>query len=54
MLNVDLHSHSTISDGLLRPAEVAARASANGVQVWALTDHDEISGIAEAREAAAA
>jgi hypothetical protein len=54
MLNVDLHSHSTISDGLLRPAEVAARASANGVQVWALTDHDEVSGIAEAREAAAA
>ncbi len=54
MLNADLHSHSTVSDGLLRPAEVAARASANGVQVWALTDHDEVSGIAEAREAAAA
>lgn len=54
MLNADLHSHSTVSDGLLRPAEVAARASANGVQVWALTDHDEISGVAEAREAATA
>ncbi|HEV2612762.1 MAG TPA: 3',5'-nucleoside bisphosphate phosphatase [Noviherbaspirillum sp.] len=54
MLNADLHSHSTVSDGLLRPAEVAARASANGVQVWALTDHDEVSGLAEAREAAAA
>lgn len=54
MLNVDLHCHSNISDGLLAPAEVAARAKAQGVDVWALTDHDELSGIAEAREAAAA
>ncbi|NEX59921.1 3',5'-nucleoside bisphosphate phosphatase [Noviherbaspirillum galbum] len=52
MLNVDLHCHSTVSDGALAPAEVAARASANGVQVWALTDHDEVGGIAEARAAA--
>jgi 3',5'-nucleoside bisphosphate phosphatase len=53
MLNIDLHCHSTKSDGLLAPASVAARAKANGVDVWALTDHDEVSGIAEARQAAA-
>lgn len=53
MLNVDLHCHSTVSDGTLSPSEVARRAKANGVDVWALTDHDEIGGIAEAREAAA-
>ncbi len=51
-LNADLHSHSTVSDGVLAPAELAARAKANGVDVWALTDHDEVSGIPEAREAA--
>ncbi|MCU6433282.1 PHP domain-containing protein [Undibacterium sp. Jales W-56] len=50
--NVDLHCHSTISDGVLAPADVAARAKANGVDVWALTDHDEIRGIAQARSAA--
>jgi predicted metal-dependent phosphoesterase TrpH len=54
MLNIDLHCHSTVSDGLLPPAAVATRAKANGVEVWALTDHDEVGGIAEAREAAAA
>ncbi len=54
MLNVDLHCHSNVSDGALAPAAVAARAKANGVDVWALTDHDEIGGIAEAREAARA
>ncbi|HZS80010.1 MAG TPA: 3',5'-nucleoside bisphosphate phosphatase [Herbaspirillum sp.] len=54
MLNIDLHCHSNISDGLLPPAEVAARAKANGVDVWALTDHDEIGGVTIAREAAAA
>lgn len=52
MLNVDLHCHSTVSDGVLAPAEVAARAKANGVDVWALTDHDEIRGVAAARSAA--
>jgi len=52
MPNVDLHCHSTVSDGLLPPAEVAARAKAHGVDVWALTDHDEVGGIAAAREAA--
>ena len=52
MLNVDLHCHSKISDGLLTPTQVATRAKTNGVDVWALTDHDEIDGIAEARQAA--
>jgi len=52
MLNVDLHCHSNVSDGLLPPAEVAARAKANAVDVWALTDHDEISGVVAARSAA--
>ena len=47
-MNVDLHCHSTASDGLLKPAEVVARAAANGVETLALTDHDDISGLAEA------
>ncbi len=53
MLNVDLHCHSHVSDGVLSPSELALRAKANGVDVWALTDHDEVGGIAEARRAAA-
>jgi predicted metal-dependent phosphoesterase TrpH len=48
-LNIDLHSHSTASDGLLKPGELVARAVANGVQMLALTDHDGVSGLAEAR-----
>jgi len=48
----DLHCHSTASDGVLAPAEVAARAHANGVTLWSLTDHDEIRGIPQARAAA--
>lgn len=50
--NADLHCHSTVSDGTLAPEVLAARASANGVELWALTDHDEISG--QYRAAAAA
>ena len=53
-LNADLHCHSVVSDGTLTPEELAARAKANGVQLWALTDHDEISGQARAAAAAAA
>ena len=52
MLKVDLHCHSNISDGVLSPAAVAAHARKAGVDVWALTDHDEVSGIAAARTAA--
>lgn len=47
--NADLHCHSTVSDGLLAPAEVVRRAHANGVDLLALTDHDELGGVAEAR-----
>ncbi len=53
MPRYDLHCHSTHSDGLLAPAEVVLRAAARGVDVLALTDHDETSGLAEARAAAA-
>ena len=54
LLIADLHSHSVVSDGTLSPAELAARAHAQGVELWALTDHDETGGLAEARAAAAA
>lgn len=53
MLNIDLHCHSNISDGVLTPAEVVARAAFNGVHLLALTDHDDVSGLAEAQSAAA-
>ncbi|MBK6322690.1 3',5'-nucleoside bisphosphate phosphatase [Candidatus Aalborgicola defluviihabitans] len=52
--NADLHCHSTVSDGTLAPEDLAARASANGVELWALTDHDEISGQHRAAVAAKA
>jgi predicted metal-dependent phosphoesterase TrpH len=52
MLHYDLHCHSTRSDGLLTPTGVVRRAAARGVEVLALTDHDEVAGLAEAREAA--
>jgi predicted metal-dependent phosphoesterase TrpH len=48
----DLHCHSTASDGVLSPAKVVQRAAANGVSVLALTDHDELAGLAGAAEAA--
>jgi 3',5'-nucleoside bisphosphate phosphatase len=53
-VNVDLHCHSTASDGLLSPAVLAERASARGVTLFALTDHDALCGLAEARAAAEA
>jgi predicted metal-dependent phosphoesterase TrpH len=52
VLNADLHCHSVVSDGTLTPEALAARAKANGVELWALTDHDEISGQARALAAA--
>ena len=52
ILNADLHCHSVISDGTLSPEALAARAKAHGVELWALTDHDEIGG--QQRAAAAA
>lgn len=43
-LNADLHCHSVVSDGTLTPETLAERAKTNGVELWALTDHDEIGG----------
>lgn len=48
----DLHCHSTVSDGLLTPKDLVAYAAKQGVKVLALTDHDDLAGLAEAREAA--
>ena len=50
---IDLHSHSTESDGVLSPAEVVREAAKDGVTALALTDHDTMAGVAAAREAAA-
>jgi len=54
ILNADLHCHSVVSDGTLTPEALAARARSNGVALWALTDHDEIGGLARAAKAAKA
>ena len=53
-VNADLHCHSAFSDGTLEPEVLAARAKANGVELWALTDHDELAGQRRARDAARA
>lgn len=53
-LNADLHCHSVVSDGTLTPEALAERARANGVELWALTDHDEVGGQHRARAAAGA
>lgn len=52
MLNIDLHSHSRVSDGVLAPADLVRRACGNGVKVLALTDHDEVAGVTEAKKTA--
>lgn len=52
VLPLDLHSHSTVSDGLLSPSDLVARAAARGARALALTDHDDVAGIEEARVAA--
>jgi predicted metal-dependent phosphoesterase TrpH len=52
ILNADLHCHSVVSDGTLTPEVLAQRAKDLGVELWALTDHDEIGG--QHRAAAAA
>lgn len=51
-MNVDLHCHSTVSDGWLDPQALVRRAAANGAEVLALTDHDEVGGIDAATETA--
>ena len=50
---VDLHMHSTASDGRLSPATVVQRAAQAGVELMSLTDHDTLDGVVEARKAAA-
>jgi predicted metal-dependent phosphoesterase TrpH len=52
LTNADLHCHSNVSDGTLSPEEVAERAYRNGVELWSLTDHDEIGGQKRARDTA--
>lgn len=54
ILNADLHCHSVVSDGTLTPEQLAERAKANGVELWALTDHDEVGGQDRALAAAKA
>jgi len=49
---IDLHSHSIVSDGLLTPAQLVAHAANKGIRVLALTDHDDVAGLAEAEVAA--
>jgi predicted metal-dependent phosphoesterase TrpH len=53
-LNADLHCHSNVSDGTLEPETLARRARDNGVELWSLTDHDEVAGQRRARDAALA
>ena len=48
---IDLHTHSTASDGTFSPAELAAEAHKAGLSLFALTDHDTVAGVAEAQQA---
>lgn len=52
LLNADLHCHSVVSDGTLQPETLAQRAKSNGVELWSLTDHDEVEGQQRAAHAA--
>lgn len=52
-MTIDLHVHTTASDGLMRPAEVVERALSLGLRVISITDHDSVAGVDEACEAAA-
>jgi predicted metal-dependent phosphoesterase TrpH len=54
LINADLHCHSVVSDGTLSPEALAERARLNGVELWSLTDHDEIDGQQRAASAARA
>ena len=49
---IDLHCHSTVSDGVLTPTEIVNHAAEKGVRVLALTDHDDVAGLATARAVA--
>ena len=50
--HIDLHCHSTVSDGVLTPTEIVNHAAEKGVRVLALTDHDDVAGLAIARAVA--
>ncbi len=52
MMRLDLHTHSTASDGQYSPREMVQKAKAAGLELYALTDHDTVAGQAEAIEAA--
>lgn len=52
-MNADLHCHCSVSDGVLGAGELVRRAAANGVGMLALTDHDQLAGLAPARAQAA-
>ena len=47
---VDLHSHTTASDGILTPSELVRRAADNQISMLAITDHDTVKGLPEAKE----
>ena len=49
---IDLHTHSNKSDGELSPNDLVTKASINGIQMLALTDHDTVSGLNDAKKAA--
>lgn len=49
---IDLHCHSTVSDGVLTPTELVDYAAEKGIRVLALTDHDDLAGLAVARDIA--
>ena len=51
-MNIDLHSHSTASDGTLSPSQLVSYAKEKKIEVLALTDHDTTNGLAEAQEEA--
>lgn len=50
-MKIDLHSHTLCSDGVLAPADLVLRAADKGVSVLAITDHDTVAGLADARQA---
>ncbi|MBM3302861.1 MAG: PHP domain-containing protein, partial [Deltaproteobacteria bacterium] len=47
---IDLHVHTTMSDGTVSPREVVRMASAKGIRAIAITDHDTVAGVAQAQE----
>jgi predicted metal-dependent phosphoesterase TrpH len=52
-MHIDLHSHSNVSDGLDSPSQLAQKMSVAGIEAFALTDHDTLAGLPEARTEAA-